>query len=274
MSGLQELPSLLVLLKILVYLKTEDILGFLEVFDGYLENLPMFRDKKYIGKVINYIFRNNPYKFCPDKQQITAMKFIKTFPKVFNYLINIRDFASMITQETKTFDFAVKFMNDKNFIKENLTSYLYRSIPEELKDEGITEYFLKNHGYNNFDIIPKKFKILKKFFLPALKYNGLIWMDNIPDNKYFHNREFIIELFNNFGNYGGETKLLKDRLFHFRDDEELVRKLVIDNRQYQELNFASKRLYEKFKSKIPTQYFYEDRILSYVKFDQMHYYSY
>ena len=250
------LPTLLVIHNILVYLEIQDMLGFLEVFDGYLE---YFRDEECIGKVSNYIIRNNRYWFYLDKKQITAKKFIKTFPKIFYDFINNRHFASMITQETKTFDFAGKFMNDKNFIKENLTSYgLYKSIPKKIKDTGITEYFLKKCGYDNFGIIPKKFKILKKIFLPALRYYGLQIMNEIPNNEHFKDRKFIIDLINNFGNYGGETELLKDKLFHFRDDEELVRKLVIDNRQYQELNFASKRLYEKFKSKIPPDNFFDE----------------
>ena len=258
------LPTLLVIHNILVYLKIEDMLGFLDVFDGYLEYLPMFRHKKYIRKVINYIFA--PYSINAFAQRKKARKFIKTFPKVFDYFINYRYFASMITQKTKTFDFAGKFMNDENFIKENLTSDdLYKSIPEELKNEGITEYFLKKCGYSNFGIIPKKFKILKKIFLPALEDDGLIGMNYIPDNKYFHNRKFIIELLNNLA-YGDIHKeknaLLKDKLSDFSDDEEIVKRLVINRRQYQELNFASKRLYDLFISEIPIQNFYEGRPLS------------
>lgn len=92
-------------------------------------------------------------------------QFIKSFPKVFDYFIKNKRFASMITKKSNTFDFAGEFITDKSFIKENLVSpKLYESIPEELKDEEITEYFLKENGYYHLDIIPEEFRSKKKFF--------------------------------------------------------------------------------------------------------------
>ena len=42
-------------------------------------------------------------------------------------------------------------------------------IPEELKDEEITEYFLKENGYYHLDIIPEEFRSKKKFFSSFIK---------------------------------------------------------------------------------------------------------
>lgn len=191
-------------------------------------------------------------------------QFIKSFPKVFDYFIKNKRFASMITKKSNTFDFAGEFITDKSFIKENLVSpKLYESIPEELKDEEITEYFLKENGYYHLDIIPEEFRSKKKFFLPLLKDYGLQFMNMIPDNEYFHDREFIFDILENFSYLEtGDDALLKDKLSHFNDDDELVRELVFDKKQYQELNYASKRLYETFKSKIPLKYFCDGKFVN------------
>ena len=88
-------------------------------------------------------------------------------------------------------------------------------------------------------------------------------MNMIPDNEYFHDREFIFDILENFSYLEtGDDALLKDKLSHFNDDDELVRELVFDKKQYQELNYASKRLYEKFKSEIPREYFCDGKFVN------------
>ena len=150
----------------------------------------------------------------------------------------------MITKKSNTFEFAGEFITDKSFIKENLVSpKLYETIPEELKDEEITEYFLKENGYYHLDIIPEEFRSKKKFFLPLLRDYGLQFMNMIPDNEFFHDREFVIDILENFSYLEtGDDALLKDKLSHFNDDDELVRELAFDKKQYQELNYAEKIL--------------------------------
>lgn len=258
------LPPYLVNQDILVNLQIEDMMSFFEAFDG---NLKYFHIEDKIKEVFDYIFRNAGSAYgwdYRDNLQIMVRQFIKSFPKVFDYFISNKNFASMITKKSDTFEFAVNFMNDKSFIKENLISpKLYESIPEELKDEEITEYFLKENGYYHLDIIPEEFKIKKKFFLPLLKNDGLQFMNMIPDNEYLHDRDFIIGIIKNFPYYEtGDDALLKDKLSHFNDDDELVRKLVFDKKQYQEINYASKRLYEKFKSEIPFRFFCDGKFVN------------
>lgn len=256
------LPSYLVNQEILAKLEIEDVLSFLEANP---RNLKYFHIEDKIKEVFDYIFRNDGMTWnCRDNLQIMVKQFIKSFPKVFDCFISNKNFASMITKKSDTFDFAVKFMNDKSFIKENLISpKLYETIPEELKDEEITECFLKKNGYYHLDIIPEKFKSKKKFFLPLLKNDGLQFMNMIPDNEYLQDRDFIIHLIDNFPYYEtGDDALLKDKLSHFNDDDELVRKLVFDKKQYQELNYASKRIYEKFKSEIPFRFFCDGKFVN------------
>lgn len=246
----------------LAKLEIEDVLSFFEAFDG---NFKYFHIEDKMKEVFDYIFRNaGTSRNYHANLQIMVRQFNKTFPKVFGYFIKNKRFASMITKKSNTFEFAGEFITDKSFIKENLVSRkLYETIPKELKDEKITEYFLKELEYYHFDIIPEEFKIKKKFFLPALENNGLLFMNMIPDNEYFHDRDFIIHLIDNFPYYEtGDDALLKDILSHFNDDDELVRKLVFDKNQYQELNYASKRLYEKFKSEIPHEYFCDGKFVN------------
>lgn len=263
------LPSYLVNQEILAKLEIDDVLSFLE---AYPRNLKYFHIEDKIKEVFDYIFRNDGMTWnCRDNLQIMVKQFIKSFPKVFDCFISHKNFASMITKKSDTFYFAVKFMNDKSFIKENLISpKLYETIPEELKDEEITEYFLKKNRYYHLDIIPEKFKIKKKFFLPLLKNDGLQFMSMIPDNEYLHDRDFIIHLIDNFPYYEtGDDALLKDKLSHFNDDDELVRKLVFDKKQYQEINYASKRLYEKFKSEIPFRFFCDGKFVNEVGLNEI-----
>ena len=256
------LPSYLVKQDILVNLQIEDVLSFFEAFDI---NFKYFHIEDKIKEVFDYIFRNSGTSWnYRDNLQIMVRQFIKSFPKVFNYFIKNKRFASMITKKSNTFDFAGEFITDKSFIKENLVSpKLYESIPEELKDEEITEYFLKENGYYHLDIVPEEFRSKKKFFLPLLKDYGLQFMNMIPDNEYFHDREFIFDILEKFSYLEtGDDALLKDKLSHFNDDDELVRELVFDKKQYQELNYASKRLYEKFKSEIPREYFCDGKFVN------------
>ena len=162
------LPSNLVNQEILAKLEIEDVLSFLEANP---RNLKYFHIEDKKKEVFDYIFRNDGMTWnCCDNLQIMVKQFIKSFPKVFDCFISNKNFASMITKKSDTFDFAVKFMNDKSFIKENLISpKLYETIPEKLKDEEITECFLKKNGYYHLDIIPEKFKSKKKFFFICLK---------------------------------------------------------------------------------------------------------
>ena len=256
------LPPYLVNQDILVNLQIEDVLSFFEAFDG---NFKYFHIEDKMKEVFDYIFRNAGTSWNYHANlQIMVRQFNKTFPKVFDYFIKNKRFASMITKKSNTFEFAGDFITDKSFIKENLVSpKLYESIPEELKDEEITEYFLKDHGYYHLDIIPEEFRSKKKFFLPLLRDYGLQFMNIIPDNDFFHDREFVIDILENFSYLEtGDEALLKDKLSHFNDDDELVRELVLYKKQYQELNYASKRLYEKFKSEISNEYFCDGKFVN------------
>lgn len=247
--------SISILPSYLVNLSIKDVLSFLEANPRNLKYLSI-EDK--MKEVFDYIFRNTSTNWNYESNlQIMVRQFIKSFPKVFDYFIKNKCFASMITEKSNTFEFAGEFITDKSFIKENLVSpKLYETIPKKLKDEEITEYFLKEYGYYYLNSIPEKFKSKKKFFIPLLKNCGLQFMNMIPDNEYFHDREFVFDILKNFCYLEtGDDALLKDKLSHFNDDDELVRELVFDKKQYQELNYASKRLYETFKSKIPREYF-------------------
>ena len=114
------LPSYLVKQDILVNLSIEDVLSFFEAFDV---NFKYFHIEDKMKEVFDYIFRNSGTSWnYHDNLQIMVRQFIKSFPKVFDYFIKNKRFASMITKKSNTFDFAGEFINDKSFIKENLVS--------------------------------------------------------------------------------------------------------------------------------------------------------
>ena len=126
------LPPYLVNQDILVNLQIEDVLSFFEAFDG---NLKYFYIEDKIKEVFDYIFRNAGSAFgwnYESNLQIMVRQFNKIFPKVFDYFIKNKRFASMITKKLNTFKFAGEFITDKSFIKENLVSpKLYESIPKK-----------------------------------------------------------------------------------------------------------------------------------------------